>query len=127
MRTLFFVIAALTVSLVNMNCIWPPIRVALTTSLSLGEYLREGPCQYTCKESGGCNTQLVVDWANVTQKWCSIRIHTLISYVHSTYRWQKLLFSGMQLQRQIVPPLQIIKYAERWLLDAMIATRSIQK
>ena len=82
MRTLFFVIAALTVSLVNMNCIWPPIRtlnkgikVALTTSLSLGEYLREGPCQYTCKESGGCNTQLVVDWANVTQKWCGIRIH----------------------------------------------------
>ena len=77
MRILFFVIAALAVSLVNMNCIWPPIgtlnkdkKVSVTTSLSLGEYLREGQCQYTCKESGGCNTQLVVDWANVTEKLC---------------------------------------------------------
>ena len=79
MKTLFFEIAALTVSLVNMNCIWPPIRTRTksieaphTSSLSLspGEYLREGMCQYTCKESGGCNAQLVVDWTKVTEKWC---------------------------------------------------------
>ena len=78
MRILFFVIAALAVSLVNMNCIWPPIgtlnkdkKVTLTTSLSLGEYLREGQCQYTCTETGygGCSAQLVVDWANVTENW----------------------------------------------------------
>lgn len=80
MKTLFLAIATLTVSLVNMNCIWPPIRTLTKTksitapptsslSLSPGEYLREGMCQYTCKESGGCNTQLVVDWAKVTEKW----------------------------------------------------------
>ena len=80
MKTLFLAIATLTFSLVNMNCIWPPIRTLTKTksitapptsslSLSPGEYLREGMCQYTCKESGGCNTQLVVDWAKVTEKW----------------------------------------------------------
>ena len=42
-----------------------------TTPLKNGEYLREGQCQYKCTETGygGCSTQLVVDWANVTENW----------------------------------------------------------
>ena len=42
-----------------------------TTPLSLGEYLREGQCQYTCKETGGCKTELVVGGANITDTWYS--------------------------------------------------------
>jgi len=40
-----------------------------TTPLRNGEYLRKDQCQYTCKETGGCSTQLVVDWATVTNNW----------------------------------------------------------
>ena len=40
-----------------------------TTPLRNGEYLREDQCQYTCKETGGCSTQLVVDWATATNNW----------------------------------------------------------
>ena len=34
-----------------------------TTNVSLrsGESLREGQCQYTCEETGGCKTELVIN------------------------------------------------------------------
>ena len=46
-----------------------------TTPLSLGEYLREGQCQYTCKKTGGCKTELVVTGANITEEWYTVTIN----------------------------------------------------
>ena len=70
-----------------------------------------------CGRLGQCHGKMV---------WYTRINNNLFTFTHSTYG-NIFLCSGMQLQRQIVPPLRIIKYAERWLLDAMIATRLIQK
>ena len=32
-----------------------------TVPLSFGESLRDGQCQYTCEETGGCKTELVIN------------------------------------------------------------------
>ena len=45
-----------------------PLTAPLTR-LRSGDYLSQGQCQYSCKDTGGCSTQLVVDWASDTQNW----------------------------------------------------------
>ena len=52
-----------------------------TTPLSPGEYLREGQCQYTCKKTGGCKTELVVDGADITETWYSQNIYIFTKQV----------------------------------------------
>ena len=54
-----------------------------TTPLSPGEYLREGQCQYTCKKTGGCKTELVVDGANITETWYSHKQYLKKSWHHN--------------------------------------------
>ena len=45
-----------------------------TIPLNFGESLREGQCQYTCEETGGCKTELVInnnsiDPVDITHPW----------------------------------------------------------
>ena len=35
--------------------------------LEAGESLREGQCEYACEDTGGCTTELLVDWRRIVE------------------------------------------------------------